>query len=335
MFVHEFGHLLAFRLIGQPWGRMVFLPFLGALAVPRYSFADDGQHVFAALMGPAFGLAAALPGLICLAQGIPPPHALASLAFVAALLNLFNLLPVPPLDGGLATRALARRLFGARGHIAMVVIGVALALVTLPMRNWIVTGLCLLAAAAALRPAPLPEHFPPLTWRGFAAQYRRLCRPRPGARRRSSLPSPDTADRMGISADYQEAVRSGALKPDAAQQRIVAHLARLEAELQKPAPSLLSRLFETAPPPRGLYIQGAVGRGKTMLMDMFFAAVAIDAEAPRALPRLHAGRPCPPASRPAARTSERDAPKPASPRSPPRRGSSASTSCRSPTSPTR
>ena len=35
----------------------------------------------------------------------------------------------------------------------MVVIGVALALVTLPMRNWIVTGLCLLAAAAALRPA--------------------------------------------------------------------------------------------------------------------------------------------------------------------------------------
>ena len=38
LLVHEFGHLLAYRLIGQPWGRMVFLPFLGAIAVPRMGF---------------------------------------------------------------------------------------------------------------------------------------------------------------------------------------------------------------------------------------------------------------------------------------------------------
>jgi hypothetical protein len=38
LFVHEFGHLLAYWLMGQPWGRMIFLPFLGAVAVPRLPF---------------------------------------------------------------------------------------------------------------------------------------------------------------------------------------------------------------------------------------------------------------------------------------------------------
>ncbi|CAN5567929.1 hypothetical protein BH10PSE7_BH10PSE7_43680 [soil metagenome] len=169
LFVHEFGHLLAFRLIGQPWGRMVFLPFLGALAVPRYSFANEGQHVFSALMGPAFGFLTALPGLLYLAQGLAPPHALASLAFVSALLNLFNLLPVFPLDGGIVTRALARRLFGTRGHIAMMVIGVGLAVISLPLRNPIVIGLCLLAALSSLRTPLNPPILHPLTWQSFAA----------------------------------------------------------------------------------------------------------------------------------------------------------------------
>ena len=57
LLVHEFGHLFAYRLeIGQPWGRMVFLPFLGAIAVPRLGFATQGQIVFAAIMGPAFSV---------------------------------------------------------------------------------------------------------------------------------------------------------------------------------------------------------------------------------------------------------------------------------------
>ncbi len=56
LLIHEYGHLLAYRLIGQPWGRLVFLPFLGAIAVPRMGFATQGQIVFAAMMGPAFSV---------------------------------------------------------------------------------------------------------------------------------------------------------------------------------------------------------------------------------------------------------------------------------------
>ena len=80
---------------------------------------------------------------------------------------------------------------------------------------------------------------------------------------------------MDLRNAYEDEVRAGTLKPDPAQARIVQKLADLEAALEKPAPSLLARLLETPAKPRGLYIQGDVGRGKTMLMDKFFAAVDI------------------------------------------------------------
>jgi cell division protein ZapE len=77
-------------------------------------------------------------------------------------------------------------------------------------------------------------------------------------------------------AHYQSLVASGAIQPDAAQARAVRALAMLEQRLARYTPlrkqHLLGRLFadKEQAPPRGLYIHGDVGRGKTMLMDMFF-----------------------------------------------------------------
>jgi cell division protein ZapE len=77
-------------------------------------------------------------------------------------------------------------------------------------------------------------------------------------------------------AQYQALVSSGSIEPDAAQARVAEAFAELEQRLAgyKPArkPRLLGRLFadKEQPPPRGLYIHGEVGRGKTMLMDLFF-----------------------------------------------------------------
>jgi cell division protein ZapE len=75
---------------------------------------------------------------------------------------------------------------------------------------------------------------------------------------------------------YQALVSSGAIEADAAQARAVEALGALEQRLASYKPArkqgLLGRLFadKDATPPRGLYVHGEVGRGKTMLMDLFF-----------------------------------------------------------------
>jgi cell division protein ZapE len=77
-------------------------------------------------------------------------------------------------------------------------------------------------------------------------------------------------------AHYQALVSSGAIEPDAAQAQAAEAFAALEQRLASYKPprkqGLLGRLFadKDEPPPRGLYIHGEVGRGKTMLMDLFF-----------------------------------------------------------------
>ena len=77
-------------------------------------------------------------------------------------------------------------------------------------------------------------------------------------------------------AHYQDLISSGAIEPDAAQEEAADALAELEQRLSNYKPfrkqGLLGRLFgdKDEPPPRGLYIHGEVGRGKTMLMDLFF-----------------------------------------------------------------
>ena len=74
-------------------------------------------------------------------------------------------------------------------------------------------------------------------------------------------------------------VAKGEIELDPAQEGLVARLGRLASELKTyrlhGRPGVLSRLFGVKPPaaPRGIYIYGEVGRGKTLLMDLFFAAV--------------------------------------------------------------
>jgi cell division protein ZapE len=95
----------------------------------------------------------------------------------------------------------------------------------------------------------------------------------PGWGRKRVMLSPPPAS---FRAHYQAHVSSGAIEPDAAQAKAAEALADLEERLASYKPlrkqGLLGRLFadRDEAPPRGLYIHGEVGRGKTMLMDMFF-----------------------------------------------------------------
>jgi cell division protein ZapE len=83
---------------------------------------------------------------------------------------------------------------------------------------------------------------------------------------------------MGLEQDFQSRITSGALKPDLAQVRVMNALADLSRRLtDADSPGFLKSLFGgKREAVRGLYIHGEVGRGKTMLMDLFFANLAVE-----------------------------------------------------------
>jgi cell division protein ZapE len=87
---------------------------------------------------------------------------------------------------------------------------------------------------------------------------------------------------MRVSDRYAQLVAAGELRPDPEQAAAAARLDRLQQELEQlqPAVGLVGRLFgrKPAPTPRGVYLWGSVGRGKSMLMDLFHDNLAIAAK---------------------------------------------------------
>ena len=89
------------------------------------------------------------------------------------------------------------------------------------------------------------------------------------------------SDLVSVSGRYHALVDDHDLEFDPAQDALVRKLDALSGRLRgyRPdaRPGAFSRLFGAKPSeaPRGLYIHGAVGRGKTMLMDLFFGAVEV------------------------------------------------------------
>jgi Zn-dependent protease len=163
LFVHEFGHLLAYRLIGQPWGRMVFLPFLGALAMPRLPFESQGQSIFTALMGPGFSIILALACMLpVLLYGTIYP-VLVILGLITAALNLFNLLPAEPLDGGVALRSVLANLIGANAHRGLMAIGLSIMAIGIYYEQLAVLIFGGLAVLANIKPRKIDAGQTPLT----------------------------------------------------------------------------------------------------------------------------------------------------------------------------
>ncbi|MGJ8622026.1 MAG: cell division protein ZapE [Yoonia sp.] len=81
---------------------------------------------------------------------------------------------------------------------------------------------------------------------------------------------------------YQAAITAGHLREDDAQLAVLPELERIRAGLSAP---VKKGLFRKAPePPRGLYMWGGVGRGKSMLMDLLYAQV----DAPKQRRHFHA-----------------------------------------------
>jgi Zn-dependent protease len=98
MVAHEAGHVAVMRAFGDRSSAFYFVPFLGGVAIGRMNHAQDWRHAAMVLGGPAAGLGSAV---VAGALGwVLDSHFLLACAAFFAALNLFNLLPIPPLDGG-------------------------------------------------------------------------------------------------------------------------------------------------------------------------------------------------------------------------------------------
>jgi Zn-dependent protease len=105
LFVHELGHYIQLRREGIRPGGMVFIPFLGAAVFTRSLGGNALAEARVGLAGPILG-SLACAALIPVAEATGDDFWRA-LAFTGFFLNLFNLIPVVPFDGGRAMAAMA------------------------------------------------------------------------------------------------------------------------------------------------------------------------------------------------------------------------------------
>ncbi len=109
LFIHEMGHYIAARQRGMKVGMPTFIPFVGAWVELKDRPHDAETEAYIGLAGPMLGTVAAIAAYF-LAQN-DGAHWLLAVAYTGFFLNLINMIPLPPLDGGRITAVLSPRIW--------------------------------------------------------------------------------------------------------------------------------------------------------------------------------------------------------------------------------
>ena len=109
LFVHEMGHYLAARQRGLDVGAPTFIPFVGAWIELKELPHDVETEAWVGFAGPLLGSIAALGCYFAARES--DSNLLLALAYAGFFLNLFNLIPLAPLDGGRITAVLTPRVW--------------------------------------------------------------------------------------------------------------------------------------------------------------------------------------------------------------------------------
>lgn len=116
IFCHEMGHFLTARQRGLNVGAPTFIPFVGAWIQLKDQPHDAETEAYIGIAGPMVGTAAAF---VCYLLAGGERGLMLALAYAGFIINLFNLIPVSPLDGGRILGIISPKIWGL-GLIALV-----------------------------------------------------------------------------------------------------------------------------------------------------------------------------------------------------------------------
>lgn len=148
LLLHELGHLAAMKLVGYRDVSIFFIPFLGAAASGTKASATAGQRAFVSLAGPVPGV---LLGLATAVVWFATKNEIIGyVTFTLLALNLFNLLPVSPLDGGRFMDVVLFSRFPTLQLLTGLIAGAVLALLAWNAGDWFLGVLAFFAVTSAV-----------------------------------------------------------------------------------------------------------------------------------------------------------------------------------------
>jgi len=120
IFVHEYGHLYAMKKCGIATKGIYLIPGLGAAAIATEKFRSGRNEAYIALNGPFWGLWFVVACIV--AYFFTADLLFLSIASMMTFINLLNLFPVNPLDGGRVVKAILYSLSSSFAFFAMIVL---------------------------------------------------------------------------------------------------------------------------------------------------------------------------------------------------------------------
>lgn len=154
--VHEYGHVLAYRLAGHRAPKFRLVPF-GGVAISDQEPKSQAENAFVALMGPGFSIVliviavTASVWLDSIGDSNGAYYALEA-AWWIGLLNAFNLLPFYPLDGGKTLHAVAMSAGQKAATFAAIAMSGAFAVFAVYTQLWLLLIFALFGLLEATRP---------------------------------------------------------------------------------------------------------------------------------------------------------------------------------------
>jgi len=144
---HEYGHAWAMWRCGVPIAGMTFMPPFGLAVAPAKPWETRQHEAFIGIMGPAWGLVLTAA---CWAVGrLTGSPWWSAVAYLSAMINLFNLAPINPLDGGRIVKSCAFSISDGVGFACQILM-LASALLLIPV-NLLIAGFVLVIGYIELR----------------------------------------------------------------------------------------------------------------------------------------------------------------------------------------